>query len=674
MGVLTLNIKISCIKRVVYYLIPIFFVIISLFLTVDIILHLHKDNSGLIDQIVVEKLYEQLDSLESALSKINTIEGKVNLIKDFKTDDRYFWVVNQEDKVLYHPLSYYINKLSLSEFKDQKGSPFFMQLLNDTKVKGYSSIVYYSSLDKDKVVRKIAAAKILKDSGIIIGTDSLAKEFGSSHKNILWLFVLSLFGYVFAIISYVVIKKIRVSNDVKRFSQEMAGLCDNVVGYEPNFSVCSTFLPLQHEYLRLVNYFKEFVNKSSSLSDDLHVNLDSLEKNVMGISSNFHKLTNTLLDVAKGAMSQTDRLTTVTGAIDQVGQSVKKINSNVKVQNQSVQNNTIALQNTSQLIQLLNENAQIQRDKIELTSENMSGTLEAVNKIKDNTKNVYNSSIASAEVAEKGKVSVENIHQEMNDIRKIVLDSSKKISDLAQYSRRIEDIIDIIDDIADQTNLLALNAAIEAARAGEAGVGFVVVADEVRKLAEKSGKATKEIADLLYTIQNITKEAAQSMDKSNEQVEHGVVQTENAKIALLNIIDAVDNTVSMVESIYNSSEVMSSSFDSVMRLTEQLFASVDENSVSIKSLADSSRAIADSSIDVSEIFTKSISELDLIQNSTDQMLLETKEIANVAQDNNSIAEEVSANAFDLTQVTDMNVKLIQNIRGLSTALNEFLDS
>jgi methyl-accepting chemotaxis protein len=665
-------IKISS-KNIFYYLIPVIFVSISLFLTILILFHFKTDNSVLVDRIIVEKLYEQLDSLESVLGKINSLDGKVNLIKDFKSADKYFWVVNKDDKVLYHPLSYYINKLSLAEFKDQKGSPFFMKLLNETKANGYASIVYYSSLDKEKVVRKIAVAKILKDSGIIIGTDSLAKEIGASHKTILWLFVFSLFGYVFAIISYVIIKKIRVSSDVKRFSKEMTGLCDNVVRYEPNFSVGSTFLPLQNEYLRLVTYFKEFVNKSSSLSDDLHINLDSLEKNVIGISSNFHKLTTTLLDVAKGAMSQTERLTTVTGAIDQVGQSVKKINHNVKIQNQSVQNNTIALQNTNQLIQLLNENAQIQRDKIELTSENMSGTLDAVNKIKDNTKNVYNSSIASAEVAEKGKISVENIHQEMNDIRKIVSDSSKKIGDLSQYSRRIEDIIDIIDDIADQTNLLALNAAIEAARAGEAGVGFVVVADEVRKLAEKSGKATKEIADLLYTIQSITKEAAQSMDKSNEQVEHGVAQTENAKIALLNIIDAVDNTVSMVENIYNSSEVMSSSFDSVMRLTEQLFASVDENSISIKSLADSSRAIADSSTDVSEIFTKSIEELDLIQNSTDQMLLETKEIENVAHDNNSISEEVSANAFDLTQVTDSNVKLIQNIRGLSKTLKEFLD-
>ncbi|WFE69214.1 methyl-accepting chemotaxis protein [Thiomicrospira sp. R3] len=71
------------------------------------------------------------------------------------------------------------------------------------------------------------------------------------------------------------------------------------------------------------------------------------------------------------------------------------------------------------------------------------------------------------------------------------------MTEMADSSQKIADIIGLIDSIAFQTNLLALNAAVEAARAGEQGRGFAVVAGEVRALAQKSAAASSEIRGLI---------------------------------------------------------------------------------------------------------------------------------------------------------------------------------
>jgi methyl-accepting chemotaxis protein len=124
----------------------------------------------------------------------------------------------------------------------------------------------------------------------------------------------------------------------------------------------------------------------------------------------------------------------------------------------------------------------------------------------------------------------------MGDIAELVMKSAATVKELGASSDQIGAIIGAIDEIADQTNLLALNAAIEAARAGEQGRGFAVVADEVRALAERTSRATGEIAGMIGAIQRNIQDAVRSMEAGVVQVTRGTGDAARSGEALQDIL------------------------------------------------------------------------------------------------------------------------------------------
>jgi methyl-accepting chemotaxis protein len=144
--------------------------------------------------------------------------------------------------------------------------------------------------------------------------------------------------------------------------------------------------------------------------------------------------------------------------------------------------------------------------------------------------------------------------QGMQNIAASVQESARTVASLGERSDQIGAIVGTIEDIADQTNLLALNAAIEAARAGEQGRGFAVVADEVRALAERTTRATREIGEMIKTIQGETSGAVGSMELAVREVEKGMESSRKSGEALQHILQAINDVTAQIHQIATAAE------------------------------------------------------------------------------------------------------------------------
>ncbi len=186
-----------------------------------------------------------------------------------------------------------------------------------------------------------------------------------------------------------------------------------------------------------------------------------------------------------------------------------------------------------------------------------------------NTRGLAATATEVNESAVRGGEIVSSSIQGMESVSSRMQESAGRIQSLGQRSQEIGDIIGVIEEIAEQTNLLALNAAIEAARAGDQGRGFAVVADEVRKLAERTGKATKEIATVIESVQKGTNEAVSSMEAGTQEAQSGMTLAREAGIRLTEIVNGVQQVVGMIQQFAGSTQEQS-------EISEQLSSSIQQ--------------------------------------------------------------------------------------------------
>ncbi len=192
-------------------------------------------------------------------------------------------------------------------------------------------------------------------------------------------------------------------------------------------------------------------------------------------------------------------------------------------------------------------------DALSLTAEETSSSMNEMDVSIDQVQsNANETARLSEEVALDAERGAEAILKTIGEIYRIKESSQEAVSVISNLGTRIEaigQILAVIDDVAEQTNLLALNAAIIAAQAGEHGKGFAVVADEIKDLAERAGGSTKEIAELIKTIQSESKNAIGAVERGAMNVGRGVEVSNEAERALKKILESSQKSTTMGRAI-----------------------------------------------------------------------------------------------------------------------------
>ncbi|WP_236209667.1 methyl-accepting chemotaxis protein [Pseudomonas tohonis] len=180
-----------------------------------------------------------------------------------------------------------------------------------------------------------------------------------------------------------------------------------------------------------------------------------------------------------------------------------------------------------------------QHDEIEMAATAVNEMTAAVEEVARNASSTSDASRASEESAQSGRDRVQQTVQAIRSMSQEVAHTSTLVEGLADRAQSISKVLDVIRAIAEQTNLLALNAAIEAARAGEQGRGFAVVADEVRALAHRTQESTREIEQMIGSIQSGTGEAVGAMNQNDQRARQMLEIAEAAGRALVEITEQV---------------------------------------------------------------------------------------------------------------------------------------
>jgi methyl-accepting chemotaxis protein len=277
------------------------------------------------------------------------------------------------------------------------------------------------------------------------------------------------------------------------------------------------------------------VTKIKTASAKLMEQSDSLGDKAQATNQTSGDIEKAIEEIAKGATSQADDVTSASHMVGDVGKGIEQIHQEVQGLNLSAESMEEAGKQETEIIKQLNEANQ--------------RTMEAI----------------------------ENIE--------------KQVHTTNHSAQEIRDAVSLIDSIAEETNLLSLNASIEAARAGEQGRGFAVVASQIQKLAQQSSESAGSIEKTVARLIEESDRTVEVMDNTRaiaQEQEGKLKETSVHNTQVSKGIDAVKTNAihitNFVTTCTKNKDAVLDSMEGLSAISEENAAACEETTASMQEL------------------------------------------------------------------------------------------